>query len=302
MGTLLNSIGDFLLGKALAAEAKRAGLVRDSLRLSFGHVDFLRSGNGANGASGASPEAIVLLHGATANNTAWLPFARHFKSALPLVLPDLPGHGGSVSDPDLDYGIHSQAARLEEFLAALGIERVHLIGSSMGGAIAIRVAAGSSDLVSSLVLIDSAGAEVTPSRLQRQVAHTGVNPMIVVRDASDYRAMMRIGMETPPYIPGIMISALAREFAGRSALNLKIADDIEQDLDQTEQLSKIAAPTLIVWGALDKVLHLDNAEFLHQRIANSRKIVMEKVGHVPMVEAPKAVAEACGEFLRDSLS
>ncbi|TQV73267.1 alpha/beta fold hydrolase [Denitrobaculum tricleocarpae] len=296
MGTLLNSIGDFFLEKAIAAESRRAGLVRDSLQLSFGDVEFLRS---ANSASGALSEALVLLHGAAADKTSWLRFAQHLKSGLPLIIPDLPGHGKSVSDIGLDYGIQYQAARLKEFLAALGIKRAHLIGNSMGGAIAIQLAATSPALVASLVLIDTAGADVTPSWLRQHVEKTGINPMLEVRDASDYRAMMRIGMEAPPYIPGIMVSALAREFVKRTAINRKIAEDIAQDLDQTAHLPKITTPTLILWGAMDKIFHVDNAEFLHREITNSRKIVMEKVGHVPMVEAPKEVALVCSEFFRD---
>lgn len=296
MSSLFNSIGDFLLEKALAAETRRAGLARDSRQLSFGDVEFLRS---EDRKSGNQSEAIVMLHGAASNKTSWLRFAQQLKSDLPLTIPDLPGHGKSVSDIKLDYSIQSQVARFKELLAALGIKRAHLIGSSMGGAIAIQVAATSPELVASLVLIDSAGAEVTPGWLRQHVEATGINPMLEVRDASDYRAMMRIGMEAPPYIPGIMVSALAREFVERSVLNRKIAADIAQDFDQTGYLSKITAPSLIIWGAMDKVLHLDNAEFLHQGIAKSRKIVMEKVGHVPMVEAPKEVAVSCSEFFRD---
>lgn len=292
---VFSSIGDFFLERALASEAKRAGLVRDSVQLSFGEIEFLRS---ANSRGGALSDAVIMLHGAASNKTAWLRFARHFEGDLPLIIPDLPGHGESVSDGELDYSVHCQAVRLKEFLSALGIERAHLIGNSMGGAISIQVAANSPSLVSSLVLIDTAGAEVTPSWLRRQVEDTGINPMLEVRDASDYRAMMRIGMEAPPYIPGIMVSALAREFVRRSGINRKIAEDIAKDLDQTGQLSKITAPCLIIWGAMDRVLHLDNAEFLHRRIARSRKIVLEKTGHVPMVEAPKQVALACSEFFR----
>lgn len=296
MSTVFNSIGDFFLEKALAAESKRAGLVGDSIQLSFGDVEFLRS---ENNKSGNLSEAVIMLHGAASNKTSWIRFAQHFKSNLPLIIPDIPGHGKSVSDIKLDYSIHSQVVRLKEFLAALGIKRAHLIGNSMGGAIAIHVAAISPDLVSSLVLIDTAGVEVSPSWLRQHVENTGNNPMLEVRDASDYRAMMRIGMEAPPYIPGIMVSALAREFVKRNAINQKIAEDIEQDLGQAEHLSKIIAPSLIIWGAMDKVLHVDNAEFIHQGITNSRKIVMEKVGHVPMLEAPKQVAFACSEFFLD---
>jgi abhydrolase domain-containing protein 6 len=128
------------------------------------------------------------------------------------------------------------------------------------------------------------------------VEKTGINPMIELRDTTDYRTMLRIGMESHPYIPGVILSALARTFIRREAINKKIVKDIGRDLNQTEYLRNIAALSLIIWGAADKVEHVDNAEFLQQRIPNSRKIVIEGIGHVPMVEAPKQVADAFNTF------
>ena len=240
-----------------------------------------------------------MLHGAAADKTSWVRFAKYLGRNFPLVIPDLPGHGKSIADLNLDYSISAQAARVKELLSTLGIKRVHLIGNSMGGTIAIHLASTSPNLVASLVLIDAAGFEASPSWLQQHVAHTGINPMIELRDASDYRAMMRIGMETPPYIPGIILSALARGFVKRKALNQKIVKDIERDLNQTEHLSHIVAPSLIIWGAADKVEHVDNADFVHQRLTNSRKLIMEGIGHVPMVEASKQVAGACTTFFAE---
>lgn len=295
MSTLLERAGDYLLEKALASECKKAGLVSASIGLSFGNVDYLRGAN----ETGASTEAIVKLHGAAADNTSWTRFVKHLGSTVRLVIPDLPGHGASVADIGLCYSIAAQAARLRELISALGIERVHLIGNSMGGTIAIHVASTSPELVASLVLIDAAGFEARASWLRQHVAHTGIHPMIEVRDASGYRAMMRIGMAAQPFIPGIILSALARNFIRRSDINRKIAKDIEHDLNQTKSLPNIVAPVLIVWGAEDKVEQVDNAQYLHERLANSRQFVMDGIGHVPMVEAPRKVADACRAFWAD---
>lgn len=295
MNKLLNRFGDYLLENTLESECKKAGLVRAAVQCSFGTIEYLRSNNEAH----HSTEAIVMLHGAAADKTSWIRFSKYLGSKYQLVISDLPGHGKSVSDSNLDYSITAQTERVKAFISTLGIKRAHLIGNSMGGTIAVRLASTSPTLVASLVLIDTAGFEASPSWLRQHVAHTGTNPMIEIRDASDYRAMMRIGMESPPYIPGIIISALARAFIKRKTINQKIAKDIEQDIDQTERLSKIVAPVLILWGSADKVEHIDNAEFLHQHLANSRKIVMNGVGHVPMVEAPKEVAAVCGTFFAE---
>jgi pimeloyl-ACP methyl ester carboxylesterase len=298
MSTLLNRFADYLLEKAIASECKQAGLISASVQLSFGNVEYLRSKNEAEHSS----EAIVMLHGAAADKTSWTRFAKYLGSKFLLVIPDLPGHGKSIADINLCYNINAQAERLKELLSTLGIKRVHLIGNSMGGTIAIHLASTSPNLVASLVLIGAAGFEASPSWLRQHLAHTDINPMIELRDASGYRAMMRIGMEAPPYIPGIILSALARVFVKRKAINQKIVKDIEQDIDQTGSLSKIVAPALIIWGAADKVEHVDNAELLHQRLTNSRKIVMEGIGHVPMVEDPKQVAGACSSFFADDVA
>lgn len=295
MSTHLNRLGDFLLEKALASECKQAGLISASAQLSFGNVVYLRSEN----EPADSSQTIIMLHGAASDKMSWTRFAKYLSSNFLLVIPDLPGHGGSVADSDLCYSISAQAERLKELMSSLGITRAHLIGNSMGGTIAAHLASTSPRLVASLVLIDAAGFEASPSWLRQHVAQTGINPMIEVRDGSEYRAMMGIGMVAPPYIPGILLSALARAFVKRQAVNKRVLEDIEQDLNQTASLSKIVAPVLIIWGAADKVEHVDNAAFLHERLAKSRKIIMSKIGHVPMVEAPKQVAAACSSFLAE---
>lgn len=295
MSNLLNRFGDYLLEKALAAEYKRAGLVSASAKLPFGDIEYLCSQN----RSGQPAEAIVMLHGATADKTVWTRLAGHLNSPLLLIIPDLPGHGKSSADITQDYSIQAQALRLEALLAHLGIQRVHLIGNSMGGAIALHLAAHAPERVASLVLINTAGVEITPSWLRQQVTRTGINPLIEVRNTADYRAMIRIGMEAPPYMPGMIVSALARAFIRRTAINQKILADIGRDLDQTDSLARIAAPSLIIWGAADKVLHVDNADFLQQRLPGSRKLIMDGVGHAPMLEAPTQVAMACKAFLAE---
>ncbi|NRR33693.1 alpha/beta hydrolase [Oxalobacteraceae bacterium] len=292
MPSVLHRFGDYLLQRALESESKKARLAPASVQLSCGHIEYLHSTDKTLPA----PEAILVLHGAAANKTTWVRFARHFHNRHPLIIPDLPGHGNSVSGNSLDFGIAAQAARVKELLALLRVKRVHIIGSSMGGAIALHLAATEPALVSSLVLIDTAGVEARRSWLREHVAQTGSNPMMEVRDVADFRTMLRVGMERPPYLPRFIMAALARDFLRRRAINGKVARDIERDMDQTGLLASVAAPSLIIWGAADRVLHVDNAGVLHQRLSNSRKLVLEGVGHVPMVEAPRKVAAACVAF------
>lgn len=112
---------------------------------------------------------------------------------------------------------------MRSFLETLGIERAHLIANSMGGgAIALRLAAEAPEQVASLILINAAGAESTPSWLRLHLIRTGRNPMLEVATAADYRAMMAIGMARPPVIPGFLLAALTRAFVRRQPINARI--------------------------------------------------------------------------------
>jgi abhydrolase domain-containing protein 6 len=286
------ALGDGALKTALAADRWVSGLKPRTIDLSFGSMHCLMNKEAAV----ETAQAIVMVHGAASDSSCWVRFARVLQLKRPLILLDLPGHGLSVADERLNYGIASQADRVIECLRALGVERAHLVGSSMGGAVVLRLATVAPGMVSSLVLIDSAGAETTRSWLRRHAASVGRNPMIDVDSSDEYRQMLAVGMERPPPIPGVLISALTRAFRARRSINAKVMRDMATDIDQTSTLHTISAPTLIVWGRGDKVVHPDDAELLNQRIRDSRVVVLPGLGHMPMVEAPHEVAALVRDF------
>jgi abhydrolase domain-containing protein 6 len=293
MRHLLERFQDWLLRKGIDGEIKSAKLTEDSVRLSFGEVIYLRRIHD----SAPVKEAVLMLHGAAADKTSWIRLCKYLKSDLPLLVPDLPGHGKSTSDLSLAYNIDAQVQRMKEMLSVLHIKRVHIIANSMGGAIALRLAAHYPELVSSLVLIGIVGIQAKESWLQEHIRKSGRNPMIEVSTKEDYLAMMRIGMEKPPYMPGFLFGALSRNYISRLAINKKISGDIELDLDQSSELSSILCPVLAIWGSEDKVSHITNAKQLCRQLASSRLELLEGIGHVPMVEAPKQVAAICTTFL-----
>ncbi|UGA40587.1 alpha/beta hydrolase [Chromobacterium haemolyticum] len=84
--------------------------------------------------------------------------ARRLPKSFRLIAPDLPGHGDSMSNLDISYRVEAQADRLRAFLEVWGVEHVHLIGNSMGGAIAANFAARYPRHVASLTLLNAAGA------------------------------------------------------------------------------------------------------------------------------------------------
>lgn len=283
---------DWLVRKAIGAEIRKAGLHVDAIDLPFGRVSYLRSSELAQ-----ARRAVVMLHGAAADHGNWVRFAGELKAGLPLLIPDLPGHGASGADPALSYSIGAQAERLAQLFASLHLDRVHLVASSMSGAIALKLAADAPGLVASLVLIGSMGVRAGESWLERRIAETGRNPMVGIRDQADYLAMVKIGMQKPPYLPGFVVASLTREAVRRAAINQQIARDIGADLDQSSRLDEVACPVLLIWGRDDKISPVANADYLQRALKDSQLAILDGIGHVPMVEAPRETADICRPFL-----
>lgn len=277
--------------KAISSERQKAGLQLSTVSLSYGQVSYLEL------CAKDQAETIVMLHGFGADSSSWLRFAKHMGRQRNLVIPDLPGHGASCQDPSLQYGISHHVAYLREFLDCLQIRRVHLIGNSLGAAIALRFAHDYPEAIASLVLIDAAGVESTPSELRELVRRSGQHPLMNIRSVAEYIKMMRFGMERPPYIPGLFLRHLAREKSQRAAIERQMFADAEASLDQTAILKEIHAASLIIWGAKDRIVHVDDASFLQQQLIDSQLVILDRLGHVPMVESPRLVAQHCLIFL-----
>ncbi|MEJ6004552.1 alpha/beta fold hydrolase [Paucibacter sp. AS339] len=285
----------WLFRQALASERKRAGLRAQQSQLSFGKLAFLD--NQAAAQTSPAREVVLMLHGACADHSSWLRFARALGSSWRLLLPDLPGHGESAASPEMDLGIGAQAERLIEWLDNLGLHRLHLIGNSMGGALALQLAHQCPQWVQSLILIDAAGAESRPSALRQHVAQGHPHPMIEVDSLADYRAMLDWGMAQKPWLPRFIMQVLLAQKRQRRSVERKLLADLERDQDQRQHLAGIRVPSLILWGALDRILHVDDAQLLASAIQGSRLHIYADLGHVPMVEAPERVAADCRAFL-----
>lgn len=281
-----------LFAKAMAYERGRAHLTVRIEDLSFGKIVYL-----SNDVT-EKKESIVMLHGFAADKDTWVRFAKDLSDDYRLIIPDLPGHGESTQEFSLNYGIQEQAKRLKEFLGRLKAQRVHLVASSMGGAIALRYTHMYPGTVRSLTLIDSYGAIRTPSALDELIRVSGKNPVLQISNTDDYKAMMNYAMVDPPYIPGILIDVLAEERIKWQAIEQKMLKDMMVDADQTAILPDIGAPTLIIWGKQDKIINAENAEFLHEKISGSRKVLFDDVGHLPMLEKTKETVQYFRSFLK----
>lgn len=275
----------------IGLEHLRAGVSADTMDVNGKKIAYLKNGG--------APEkpALVLLHGFSASKENWVRFAGHLTDRFRILAPDLPGHGDSTKSFSLSYDIADQADYLEQILAALNIDKCHLAGNSMGGAIACLFAARHADRVLSLTLLNSAGIYEHESQLTKMLKHKK-NPFIV-NNKDDFDALVAFAMEKHPFIPWPIKSVFAEKIMANRAINKKIFKDIyqgRQDRDFREKLPRIQAPTLIIWGRQDRLIHVDNSAIFEKLIPDARRRVLDGIGHMPMIEAPGETAKAFKVF------
>lgn len=242
-------------------------------------------------------EAIVMIHGYTADKDVWPRFARHFIDDYRIVIPDLAGHGETAFNPDWDYSYPAQAARIAALMDSLGIKRAHIIGNSMGGFLTAYFAIHYPDRTLSAAPIDPAGVKSpTASDFDKMLAQ-GKNPFLIeTRD--DFAAFYPMTMARPPWLPGFVLDAVADKYIERRAAHAQIFADITTST-LTQELPRLKAPTLLIWGDQDRLLHVSATEVMAAAIPNVDVKIMPGLGHMPMVEAPKETADIYRQFLNE---
>jgi len=272
---------------------KKAGLSYCSIQISLGKIVYLDNKK----IHTSYDEAIIMVHGLASNKDKWLKLSQQLKNKYRIILPDLPGHGDSVQELDFDYSINAQAEHLAEFIKALNLDKIHIIGNSLGGAVVTRFTYKYPKLVHSLILMNSYGALKTKSHLYHMAQKLGYNPIIKVHSVEDYHRMMKIAMVKPSYIPNFIIEILVERMIERFKINEKIFFASYKNSNLISLLPHIKQPVLLIWGEKDKILHLDDSRLFRQEIPNCKRIILKDVGHVPMIECPKLTAEYVDEFL-----
>ena len=223
---------------------------------------------------------LVLLHGLSGSARWWrrnVPaLGAHFRTHT----PDLVGFGHSrtwAAQP----AISQMAELLVQWLDINEIERTHLIGHSMGGQVAIHIAAKWPARIDRLVLVSAAGI---PRPLSLAAMTRFIAEIVPPR-----------GWGKPTFLPTVAADALRagpRSLMG--AANRLLRDDVRPLLGQ------ITAPTLLIWGRLDPLTPLAHGEFMAQHIAGSRLIIFDDAAHMPMIDAPDRFNEEVLQFLRAS--
>ncbi|RZQ54395.1 alpha/beta hydrolase [Pseudoalteromonas phenolica] len=278
----------FYAGQSI--ERKLAGLSVKSIKIDEGEVAYLEGGKG---------DVIVFLHGFGANKDNWVRLAKHLKDDYSIIAIDLPGFGDSFKKMDLKYGVESQVRRVNELINQLGINKFYIAGNSMGGYIAGNYAIKYPERVTGLWLLNALGVESADESEMFKDISNNKKPIVLVQDKNDLQKLTSFVFQSPPYIPEFVISELAKKAEKDYQINQKIFYEIhKQDNNKVKfaspldrGLAKFSKPVLITWGKQDRVLHYSAAKVLSQIAPQAEMVVMDDIGHLPMIEAPKATAK-----------
>lgn len=272
-------------------EQQRAGLSHEQLTVHNLNIHYYQGGP-------ASGEPLVLLHGFAADKDNWLRFSRHLTQDYRVIALDLPGFGDSDLPPG-SYDVGTQAERLADILDAMGIKQAHVLGNSMGGHIAALFAARYPERVRSLALFANAGIDSPhKSELYRLLTSGSINPL-VVKQPQDFDNLLQFVFVEPPYLPTSLKRYLGKRAMARAEHYDRVFKQlVERSIPLEPELAKIQAPTLLLWGRQDRVLDVSSIEVMQPLLRSSSVVIMDNVGHAPMLERPEESALLYRRFLQ----
>ncbi len=244
---------------------------------------------------------LVLVHGFGSCKEAWLRMSKHLKNDFRIIAMDLPGHGESSKQMDKDYSLADQTAYLRAIINEMGVEKPHLAGNSMGATIIALYASRYPEEVASITLFNPAGVSVYGSEFTQHLTR-GENPLIV-KSVDDYKRVIDFTMEQKILLLWPMTDVLAAKAISDRALREKIFEEsrlkdilLNENIGFRESLSSIHVPALIIWGRHDRLVDAKNAPLFDKLIPDSRLVILDDVGHTPMLEAPRISAKHIRDF------
>lgn len=239
----------------------------------------------------AGGEAIVFLHGWP---DSWFSFSRVLPS-LPTqyrcFVPDQRGFGDSER-PERGYATRDLAADAVAFLDAVGIGRATIVGHSMGSFVARQVAIASPDRVARLALIGSGWSSRNPVTLEVQASLRDLADPVPMAFARDFQAGT-----VHRSVPGPFFERIVAESLKLPARLWRDLLDGLMEYDDLGELSRIAAPTLLVWGERDALFPREDQDRLLAAIPGATLRIHPETGHCPNWECPEQVGADLVAFM-----
>lgn len=278
-----------LLMSATTAMAQTEPVKKDIPVFSY-KIHYLEAGRGT---------PVILLHGSGGEGARWMPTIKGLASEFRVIAPDQIGWGNS-DKPMTIYHSGVFAEFLARFMKEIGVPKAALVGQSMGAGVALQMAVKYPQLVDRMVLVNGGGFRSpndpprtgAPDWHARQIANAGT-----LAESREYLEKMYYNhaLISDKLVEDNLILRLRSAYTAEAVqtANARGLGGVTE-----EQVRAIKTPTLLVWGANDKLSPPANADKLNAAIAGSRKVLIDKAGHYPFIEHPEQFNQAVREFLK----
>ncbi len=239
---------------------------------------------------GGAGRPIIFLHGLGGSAEGMRSLATPFAAQARVLVPDQIGFGASEK-PAVDYSLETLVDFLDRFMTELGIDRAALVGHSMGARVACLFTLAHPDRVDRLALLSGSGhrPNLDPAVQAALNFHTvagarRLQKLLYFNDAqhSSESEAQEVFAKRPRSGVAYTISRIQESYARGEGY--------------VDDLSAIRAPTLILWGKEDEIAPVGAAEKARRQIEGSRLVVLERCGHLPMIEAAAETERALREF------
>lgn len=255
-----------------------------SIGTARGRIGFLEDGSGD-----ATP--IIFLHGVGSDKSVWRPQLTHFARSRRAIAFDYPGYGesefleGATRD---DY-----AGAILAAMDALGIERAHVCGLSLGGVVAIAMHAAAADRCASLIIADSFAVHPEGQAIyDRSVA---ASKSMTMRELAEARTGLLLGSAATPELRAEVIETMA----AIDPAAYRLGAEAVWLADQRERASAIHVPTLILVGEEDGITPPTLSKELHEIISGSDLAFIPAAGHLANIERPEAFNAAIESLISE---
>ncbi|CAM3096465.1 alpha/beta fold hydrolase [Flavobacterium frigoris] len=248
---------------------------------------------------------IVLIHGTASSLHTFDTWTDSLKKSNRVIRMDLPAYGLTGPFPDRNYSMAHYTQFLKNFLTALKIKQCVLAGNSLGGEIAWNFTLEEPEMVKKLILIDAAGYPLS-SKSVPIAFKIGRTPLLnKVLTYITPRFIVKASVENVYFDKSKVTESLVDryfELTLRAGNRQAFVDRFKmaKDTSAYKNIKHIQQPTLILWGAKDLLIPVENANKFHKDLPINTLVILDNNGHTPMEESPMESLKPVLDFLKNS--
>lgn len=253
------------------------------------HFEYFEGGKGPT---------VLFIHGFGAQKSSWIPYAKKLASKYKVIALDLPGHGNTPHIEGQTYDLESLSKTVNQFVQEKKLETFHLIGLSMGGGISSVYAAQYPQKVKSLTLLNPFGVR-TPilSQLERLIAK-GKN-LFFPKTIHELDELFHFTTGKPLDWAHHFKEFLLKKMMEKYVFYMQVFRELVQSNPIESILPKIQAPTLLIIGGKDRIIHPSSSKIFQKHIPNIHSYIIPEASHIFLGSYFDEVMEHLILFLHD---